>query len=90
MGSSPTTGTNSNRLSGKELDGGESGTETKTDNSLATPALFGVTPLYLPTTRQLRIDSKVNLNKGLGSLAERLANGETLPPVGIVALAARG
>jgi len=43
----------------------------------------------LRSVRALRgIDSKVSLNKGLWSLAERLVNGETLPPVGTAALAA--
>jgi len=42
----------------------------------------------LRSVRALRgIDSKISLNKGLWSLAERLANGETLPPVGTVSLA---
>lgn len=43
----------------------------------------------LRSVRGLRgIDSKVNLNKGLWSLAERVANGESLSPVTEVALAA--
>ena len=43
----------------------------------------------LRSMRALRgIDSKVSLNKGLWGLAERLANGETLPPVTEVSLAA--
>ena len=43
----------------------------------------------LRSVRPLRgIDSKVTLNKGLWSLAERIANGETLSPVTEVSLAA--
>ena len=43
----------------------------------------------LRSVRALRgIDSKVGLNKGLWDLAERLSKGETLPPVGEVALSA--
>ena len=43
----------------------------------------------LRSVRALRgIDSKVSLNKGLWGLAERLANGETLPPMGTVTLSA--
>ena len=43
----------------------------------------------LRSVRALRgIDSKVRLNQALWSLAERLANGETLPPVEGVALTA--
>ena len=43
----------------------------------------------LRSVRALRgIDSKVTLNKCLWSLAERIANGETLPPVVEVSLAA--
>jgi hypothetical protein len=43
----------------------------------------------LRSVRTLRgIDSKVSLNKGLWGLAERISNGETLPPVQEVALTA--
>jgi len=43
----------------------------------------------LRSVRALRgIDSKVGLNKGLWSLAERISSGETLPPVSEVALSA--
>ena len=43
----------------------------------------------LRSVRALRgLDSKVGLNKGLWSLAERLSNGESLPPVAEVALTA--
>jgi hypothetical protein len=43
----------------------------------------------LRSVRALRgIDSKVSLNKGLWGVAERLANGETLPPIESVALSA--
>ena len=43
----------------------------------------------LRSVRALRgIDSKVGLNKGLWGLAERISNGETLPPVVEVALTA--
>jgi hypothetical protein len=43
----------------------------------------------LRSVRALRgIDSKVGLNKGLWSLAEHIANGETLPPVASVAFPA--
>jgi hypothetical protein len=43
----------------------------------------------LRSVRALRgIDSKVNLNKGLWGLAERIAEGETLPPVATSALTA--
>ena len=43
----------------------------------------------LRAVRALRgIDSKVGLNKGLWGLAERISNGETLPPVVEVALTA--
>ena len=43
----------------------------------------------LRSVRALRgIDSKVTLNKGLWSVAERLANGEPLPPPESVALTA--
>jgi hypothetical protein len=43
----------------------------------------------LRSVRALRgIDSKVSLNKGLWGVAERLANGEALPPVESVALSA--
>jgi hypothetical protein len=43
----------------------------------------------LRSVRALRgIDSKVGLNKGLWGLAERISNGETLPPVSELALSA--
>ena len=43
----------------------------------------------LRSVRPLRgIDSKVSLNKGLWGLAERIANGETLPPLPTVTLVA--
>ncbi len=43
----------------------------------------------LRSVRALRgIDSKVGLNKGLWGLAERISNGETLPPVAEVTLTA--
>ena len=43
----------------------------------------------LRSVRALRgIDSKVSLNKGLWGLAERLANGETLPPLESVVVTA--
>jgi hypothetical protein len=43
----------------------------------------------LRSVRPLRgIDSKVNLNKGLWGLAERIANGDTLPASGSVVVAA--
>ena len=43
----------------------------------------------LRSIRPLRgIDSKVSLNKGLWSIAERIANGETLPPIESVSLTA--
>jgi hypothetical protein len=43
----------------------------------------------LRSVRALRgIDSKVTLNQGLWQLAERLANGETLPPLPAVTLVA--
>jgi hypothetical protein len=43
----------------------------------------------LCSVRALRgIDSKVGLNKGLWGLAERIANGETLPEPASMALAA--
>lgn len=43
----------------------------------------------LRSMRALRgIDSKVCLNQGLWSLAERVADGETLPPLESVALTA--
>jgi hypothetical protein len=43
----------------------------------------------LRSVRALRgIDSKISLNKGLWGVAERIAKGETLPPVAVVTLAA--
>ena len=43
----------------------------------------------LRSVRALRgIDSKVTLNKGLWGVAERLANGETLPPLESVVITA--
>ena len=43
----------------------------------------------LGTARALRdIDSKVDMNRGLWALTERISNGETLPPVPEVALTA--
>jgi hypothetical protein len=43
----------------------------------------------LRSVRALRgIDSKVTLNKGLWGVAERLANGETLPPLESVVVTA--
>ena len=49
---------------------------------VASPIIIEIGGGKLRSVRALRgIDSRVTLNKGLWGLAERIANGETLPSI---------